>query len=169
MTDVPDPQPPAPEASAFDLVVKIRKAHADAMMALAADVHPYSGQAVRDHEEAHEETLVALAARLREAERERDEARRAMQYYCGRAQDAERERDDLFHAFQEIWDDWGKWYACPPEALPLLRSELDWLIGFATPGMDGQHDENAWQNRLVGKLRQARALLGSGEGQEPGA
>lgn len=96
-----------------DLVVKIRKSHADAMMALAADVHPYSGQAVRDHEEAHEEALVALATRLRQAERERDEARRAMQYYHGRAQAAEAlaerreaERDDLLHAMQEIWDDW---------------------------------------------------------------
>ena len=47
----------------------VRKAHADAMTALAADVHPYSAQAIRDHEEAMDAALDRLVA-------ERDEARR---------------------------------------------------------------------------------------------
>ena len=46
------------------------------MMALAADVHPYSAGAVRDHEQAMDAALKALVAERDEARRERDSWRK---------------------------------------------------------------------------------------------
>lgn len=40
----------------------LREAHAGAMMALAADVHPYSGTALRQYEEAFDAALDDLGA-----------------------------------------------------------------------------------------------------------
>lgn len=50
--------------SAQELVDRAWKAHSDAMMALAADVHPYSPSAVRDQEALLERTLGELGTRL---------------------------------------------------------------------------------------------------------
>jgi predicted nucleic acid-binding Zn-ribbon protein len=51
----------------------IIKAHNDAMMALAADVHPYTQSAIDAHEQTIRDNLAALVAERDEAVRELDE------------------------------------------------------------------------------------------------
>ena len=76
----------APDRKA--LAETARKAHEDAMMALAADVHPYSPGAVRDNEEAMDTALAALAEPCQECERWRD---------------SEQPRLDVSYEAQEGW------------------------------------------------------------------
>ena len=72
MTDVPDPQPPAPDAS-VDALIETVEAHLRACHTIDGEVfdrlccEPTCAPA--------REAFDAIAARLREAERERDEAR----------------------------------------------------------------------------------------------
>ena len=54
------------------LVERVREGHAKAMEALAADVHPYSGPAIRNWEEQHDDALTELEERLKDLEKERD-------------------------------------------------------------------------------------------------
>lgn len=139
MTDVPDPQPPAPEASVDALVARAEEnLNDDAVMVPIVELTA----SARD--------VLTLAARLREAERERDEARELNQVNA-----------DMAIWKHDLWKAEEARVRELEEALPLIRSELDWCIGYASTA-----EHEAWRERLLKRLHVARALLGSGEGQE---
>lgn len=94
------------------------------------------------------DALKALAARLRQAERKAEYAWK----FVGRCEVAEGKLREAEARVREL-----------EAALPLLRSELDWCIGYAATA-----EHEAWGERLLKRLHVARALLGSGEGQEAG-